>query len=229
MEDDASPIDAYIRDLTGEQRPRICFVSTASGDLPAHIDKFYCTYEHLGCEPSHLPFFRQADRNALPLSNFAARLLEQDAIFVGGGNTKSLLAVWREWQLDLVLREAAERGILLSGMSAGAICWFQAGLTDSLGGSQYRPIPCLGLLAGGCSVHHGSDANRQPSLDVALRSGPIPSSIAIDDFAAVLYEGNTIGQVVSWRPAATARYVAFEDGLLRETSLDTVSTAKTDQ
>jgi len=223
MEDDPSPIDAYICNLTGKQRPRICFIPTATGDLPAHIDKFYRTYEHLGCEPSHLSFFGQANRNALPLSDFAAALLEQDAVFVGGGNTKSLLAVWREWQLDQILREAAERGILLSGMSAGAICWFQAGLTDSFGGSLYRSLPCLGLLPGGCSVHHGGDANRQPSLDAALRSGAIPASIAIDDFAGALYEGNGLRQVVSWRPGATARHVAFEDGRLHETPLDTVS------
>ena len=223
MEDDPSPIDAYIRNLTGKQRPRICFIPTASGDLPAHIDKFYRTYEHLGCEPSHLCFFRQADRNALPLSEFGARLLEQDAVFVGGGNTKSLLAVWREWQLDRILREAAERGILLSGMSAGAICWFEAGLTDSFGGSLYRPLQCLGLLPGGCSVHHGGDANRRPSLDAALRSGTMPASIAIDDFAAAFYEGNALQQVVSWRPGAAARQVAFEDGRLHETTLDAVS------
>lgn len=225
MEEGASPIDAYIRDLTRKPHPKICFLPTASGDLPFHIEKFYSTYESLGCEPSHLAFFRRPDRNGLSLSGFASRLLEQDAIFVGGGNTKSLLAVWREWGLDEVLRHAWKQGVLLTGMSAGAICWFQDGLTDSYGDSRYEALPGLGLLPGGCSVHHSSDANRRNALHSSLEMGAIQPTIAIDDCAAVLFQGDRVQQTVSWQPGATSRQLDFHNGAVREVSLASDSIA----
>src|ERR1700755_3130516 len=104
MEDALSPIDTHIVTLTGKARPRICFLATRSGDLPAYLDKFHSAYGDMGCETSHLAFFRQPDSRSIPVSDFHARLLEQDAIYVGGGNTKSALAVWREWELDSILR-----------------------------------------------------------------------------------------------------------------------------
>ena len=204
MEDNVSPIDAYIRDLTGRSRPRICFISTPSGDLPAHIQKFYATYAALGCETSHLAFFRLPSHNAIPVADLARQLLEQDAIFVGGGNTKSALAVWREWAVDEALCAAWKKGVLLAGMSAGAMCWFEAGLTDSFWGPDYRPLTCLGLLPGACGVHYSSDPKRRASLHHALQMNAVPASIAIDDHAAVLFDGIEIDKAVSWREGATA-------------------------
>lgn len=128
MEDGRSPIDDYILTLAAKPCPRICFIPTPSGDSEEHLDKFYAAFSPRDCRPSHLAFFRRQRPNALPLSDFPKHLLAQDAIFVGGGNTKSALAVWREWKLDAVLRQAWSTGVLLSGMSAGAMCWFQQGL-----------------------------------------------------------------------------------------------------
>ena len=122
MEDTPSPVDRYIARLTGRDRPRVCFISTPSGDSVESIEKFYAAFESLGCEAAHLAFFRKPFRASLSLASFAELVLTQDAIFVGGGNTKSALAVWREWGLDRVLAEARRRGILLSGISAGAMC-----------------------------------------------------------------------------------------------------------
>jgi dipeptidase E len=222
MEDSLSPIDKHLVSLTGEARPRVCYLATASGDLPAHLDKFHATYDSLGCESTHLAFFRQQSPRAIPSSDFHARLLEQDAIFVGGGNTKSALAVWREWGVDHVLREAWERGVLLAGMSAGAMCWFEAGLTDSFWGAEYRPLDCLGLLPGGCAVHYSGDPKRRETLHAAQRADAIPASLAIDDFAAALYVDTSLEHVLSWRRGATA-YRVYRDGdRVMETALPTV-------
>jgi peptidase E len=138
-------------------------------------------------------------------------------VFVGGGNTKSALAVWREWGFDLVLKRALEAGILLSGMSAGAMCWFQQGLTDSFWGPEYRPLTCLGLLPGGCGVHYGSDAKRRAALHAAIAARAIAPSIAIDDYAAVLYHDGELSRVVSWRDDASAYQVSLHDGHAKET------------
>jgi dipeptidase E len=219
MEDGVSPIDAYIRDLTGRSNPRVCFISTPSGDLPDHIDKFYATYTTLGCETSHLAFFRLPSRNAVSVADFARHLLAQDAIFVGGGNTKSAMAVWREWAVDEALRAAWIKGVLLAGMSAGAMCWFEAGLTDTFWGADYRPLKCLGLLPGACGVHYSSDPQRRASLHQALKLNAVPASIAIDDHAAVLFEGIEIDRVVSWRHRATAYRVGHEKNAVIETPM----------
>ena len=212
MEDTPSPVDRYIARLTGRDRPRVCFISTPSGDSVESIEKFYAAFESLGCEAAHLAFFRKPFRASLSLANFAEPLLTQDAIYVGGGNTKSALAVWREWGLDCVLAEAWRRGILLSGMSAGAMCWFEQGMTDSYWGADLKPLQCLGLLPGGCSVHYSSEPKRRTRLHEEVAAGASGPRIAIDDGAAVLYAHTNVQDVVSWRPAATAHQVAAEHG-----------------
>ena len=220
MEDAPSPIDRHIVSLTGKARPRVCFLATPSGDLPEHIDKFHVTYSNLGCETSHLAFFRQRDSRSLPANDFRSSLLEQDVIYVGGGNTKSALAVWRDWQLDSVLRTAWESGrVLLAGMSAGAMCWFEAGLTDSFWEPAMRPLPCLGLLPGGCAVHYSSSPNRRETLQAAHRAATIPPCVAIDDDAAVLYIDTAIASVYSWSAGATAYRTDCQNGAVVETAL----------
>ncbi|WP_427184658.1 Type 1 glutamine amidotransferase-like domain-containing protein [Bordetella bronchialis] len=219
MEDSPSPIDRHIVNLTGKTRPRICYLATPSGDLPLHIGKFHAAYGSMGCVSSHLAFFRQPDSRAIPPAQLRSRLLEQDAIFVGGGNTKSALAVWRDWEIDVTLRAAWDHGVLLAGMSAGAMCWFQAGLTDSYWGGSYRPLECLGFLPGGCAVHYGADPDRRKTLHAAQRAGTIPPTVAIDDYAAVLFAGTAIDDVLSWKAEATAYRTYCERGTVVETAL----------
>lgn len=107
------------------RQPRICFVGTAAGDAEFMLAKYYKAFTKLRCRPSHLAFFRKPRPHGVPLDRIEETLLGQDAIYVGGGNTRSMLAVWREWGLDRILRKAWESGVLLGGMSAGAICWFE--------------------------------------------------------------------------------------------------------
>jgi len=216
MEDAPSPVDRLIAQVTGRERPKVCFISTPSGDSVEHIEKFYAAFEALGCEAAHLAFFRKPFRASVPLADFAEPLLNQHAIFVGGGNTKSALAVWREWGLDRVLAEAWRRGILLAGMSAGAMCWFEQGLTDSYWGAGLKPLQCLGLLPGGCCVHYSSEPNRRVRLHEEVIAGVSGPRVAIDDGAAILYLNSKVQEVVSWRPEATAYQVVAEHGKVVE-------------
>ncbi len=223
MEDAPSPIDTYMLTLTGKSKPKVCFVSTPSGDHPEHIDKFYAAFGPEVCAPSHLAFFRKPMAGSIPLADLEKRLLGQDLIFVGGGNTKSALGVWREWRLDEVFRRASNAGVVLSGMSAGAMCWFESGLTDSFWGSGYQPLPCLALLPGSCGVHYSSEPERKQRLAAAIEAGAIGAAVAIDDYAAVLYEGGVISKVISWRQGANAYSLSLLGGKVVETPLEFVS------
>ncbi len=219
MEDAPSPIDAHVLRITGKAKPRTCFVPTPSGDLPEHIEKFYSAFSQASCVPSHLAFFRKPTAGSVPLASFRQHLLAQDAVYVGGGNTKSALGVWREWGADEAFAEAYAAGVLLIGMSAGAMCWFEAGLTDSYWGAGYQPLRCLGLLPGGCGVHYHSEPERTSRLHAAIAASAVPPSVAIDDFSAVLFEDGAVSKVLSWAPEASAYRVALQNGRAVETKL----------
>ena len=220
MEEGPSPIDDLILRLTGKPKPRVCFVSTPSGDLPEHIERFDLAFSSEVCEPSHLAFFRKPGPRSIPLADIENHLLTQDAVYVGGGNTKSALGVWREWGLDQTLMKAHEAGVLLCGMSAGALCWFEAGITESFWGAGYRPLAGLGLLAGGCAVHYNADPQRRPRLHAALQAGAIPPTVAIDDLSAVLYEEGQLSRVYKWGEGQGAYFVAAEASGVVETPLE---------
>jgi peptidase E len=138
-------------------------------------------------------------------------LLAQDVIYVGGGNTKSMLAVWREWGVPELLREAWESGIVLAGISAGAICWFEQGITDSFA-DQLRVIDCLGFLPGSCCPHYNGEPERRPAYQWLLRQGEIASGIAIDDGAAIHYTNDQGHRVVASRKGATV-YRVYTTGM----------------
>src|SRR4051812_6464425 len=142
-------LDRYIIAQARRKNPSVCFVGTATGDSDAYITKFYAAYLKLGCRPTHLKFF---DRTP----NLAALLAAQDVIYVGGGNTKSMLAVWHEWDFPRLLRRAWQSGTVLAGVSAGAICWFETGITDSWEG-HLAPLPCLGWLPETCCPHYDGE------------------------------------------------------------------------
>ncbi len=219
MEDGASPIDRYILRLTDKEKPRICFVGTPSGDLPEHVARFYAAFDNSVCTPSHVAFFRPAGDRGLDLHSLQNSLLAQDVIYVGPGNTRAALAVWRDWGLDRVLKQAYCEGVLLCGMSAGAMCWFEQCLTDSYWQASYDTLPGLGLLAGACGVHHQSDSKRRERLLEATRLSKVTSSIAIDDGAAVLFEDGALTEVVAWRAGAAAYRVSNQHGRVVEDRL----------
>ena len=120
-----------------------------------------------------------------------------DIIFVGGGNTKSMLAVWKEWKLDKLLMKAYNRGVVLSGVSAGAICWFETGVTDSWA-SNLNVIDCLGMLKGSCCPHYNSEKNRRPSVHKYITEKRLSSVYAIEDGAAVHFKNDVAYKNISF-------------------------------
>ena len=226
LEGDVSPIDDYVVELTGKSSPRICLLSTPSGDWPEYVDAFHAAYLKRGCQSSHLGFFtRDTKPGAIALTGCEEQLLAQDAIFVTGGNTRAALAVWREWGIDRVLKQALNEGVVLAGMSAGAMCWFEYALTDSYWEPGYRPLVGLALLPGACRVHYSNAPEQRLRLHAALAAGAVPSTIAINDHAAVLFSGRTVERVVSWHAGSTAYHVSLQDGQVREDAYPSESIA----
>lgn len=215
-------LDQYCLTCTGKTMPKVCFIPTASGDSEDFLDRFYTAFARYSCEPSHLAFFRRPRSRAIPLTDIEQHLLNQDLIYVGGGNTRAMLAIWREWNVDKILRKAWQSGILLSGMSAGSICWFEYGGSDSTFVDQLSPLQGLGLIRGSCTPHFDGDSNRRPDFHQLVKNGELPPGIGIDDGAAVLFEGQQVVEVVSSRPAAKAYQVKLEkDGQISEEPLET--------
>ena len=213
MERGPSVLDEYFVRTAGVRSPKVCFISTAAGDPEEMLAKYYKAFSGLGCRPSHLAFFRKPRRGSIPLNQIEKGLLAQDAIYVGGGNTRSMLAVWRDWGLDRILRKAWNAGVLLGGMGAGAICWFKYGATDSvLGSGRSTALSCLGFLSGSCSPHFDGEAHRRGDYRRLIARGKLPSGIGIDDGVAVLYRNQAIAEVVSSRTGATAYRVARASG-----------------
>lgn len=214
---DPSAIDRYIlaqsAALSGAPRPKVGYLPTAGGDNPEAVVNFYRTYTSLNCEPSHLYLFRPHT------ADMAGFLLSQDVIYVGGGNTKSMLALWREWNLHVILKQALEQGIVLAGSSAGAICWFEQGSTDSIPG-DYTALNCLGYLPGSCCPHYDGEPERRPSLHRLIGGGTMQAGIALHDGAAAHFINGELHQVVTWLPTARAYRVEPDgSGGVRETEL----------
>lgn len=198
-------LDRLVLRLTERRHPRLCLLPTAGGDSEHQIRRFHETYDHELCEPTHVSLFRLG-RHPVPLRE---HLLAQDAIYVGGGSMVNLLAIWRAQGVDAILREAWERGVVLAGLSAGAMCWFRCGITTSSGAPA--PAPGLGFLPGSCSVHHDGEPARRPVYLRAVRAGEIPPGWALDDGAGLVFRAAEPAEAVSARPGATA-YAVTADG-----------------
>jgi dipeptidase E len=204
-------LERYIIQQTGMAEPRVAFVPTASAEPDNYLVSFYTAFLRLGCRPSHLSFFKRT-----PV--LRTYLLNQDVIFVGGGNTKSMLAVWRDWGMPEILREAWESRIVLTGVSAGAICWFQQGVTDSWAG-ELRSLDCLGFLPGSCCPHYDGEADRRPSYHRLLASGEISAGVAIEDWTAVHYRETEVDRVVASKAGARAYSLRVVNGSVQEVPL----------
>lgn len=213
MEPENPLLDQYILEQSNQSNPKICFVPTASGDADNYITRFYNFFNEQNCKPSHLSLFNP------PTRDIEGFLLEQDIIYVGGGNTKNLLAIWREWGLVDILRKAWNQGVVLAGISAGAICWFEEGVTDSFG-DGLEPITCLGFLKGSNCPHYDGEIARRPTYQSLIASGKIQPGIAIDDSAAVHFIDNEMVNIVSSRPSAKAYKVEYNQKV-KELELET--------
>ncbi|HEV8546829.1 MAG TPA: peptidase E [Candidatus Limnocylindrales bacterium] len=220
MAPDNGLLDAFVlqlaRERSGRERPRVCWIGTAGADSDRELLAFHLAFADRS-EPRHLGLFNRTVRD------IEAFLLDQDLIYVGGGNTANMFVIWRLHGVDLALRAAWEAGVVLAGMSAGGICWFEGCTTDSFG-PELQPLrDGLGILAGSFCPHFDGEAQRRSTYHVLVASGGLPPGYAVDDGAALVFDGVDLREVVSSRPNAAAYRVEAANGTARETRLATRS------
>jgi peptidase E len=212
MEPDNPTLDDYVLSLAGSERPRIGFVGTASGDADSYLVRFHAAFGPDRARASHLALFRRTVRD------LAGWALSQDILYVGGGNTANMLAVWRTHGFDSVLRQAWHAGVILAGLSAGAGCWFDACVTDSFG--PLAPLDDgLGLLAGSFCPHYDGEADRRPTYHALVEAG-FPAGYAVDDGAAIHFVDGAPTRVVTSRDGAGAYRVEVDGGQVVDTPLE---------
>ena len=196
-------IEKYIINQSEKVRPKICFIPTATGDNEAYKVNFYSTFSKLNCSPSHLDLFKRTP-------NLEEICLSQDIIFVGGGNTKSMLAVWKDWGLEKILKQAYETGTIMCGVSAGAICWFEYGITDSWE-DELKIINCLGFVQGSCCPHYDEEPQRKPSLNKFLSKGVLESCNSIDGSCALHIKDGVEYKSIAFAKKKNAYLVSIDD------------------
>jgi len=213
MMDDPA-LDRAVLALTDARRPRICFIPTASGDHPSS-GRFLEAFPAAGFDASVLRLF---DREVADIGSF---LGGQDVIYVGGGNTVSMLAVWRAHGVDGALRAAYDAGVVLTGMSAGANCWFEACTTDSFQlGRADLLLDGLAFVPGSFTPHYGSEPARRPAVLELVASGALPPGFACDDYAAVHLVDGALTEALRSRADARSFRVTPADGRTREEPLE---------
>jgi dipeptidase E len=200
--DHSDALDRFVLELTGREVPRVCFLPTASGDPREQVTRFYERFGDWPCEPSILSLFHLGRDRIDPI----AHILAQDALYIGGGSMRNMLAIWREHGIDDAMRTAWERGIVLAGLSAGAMCWFEGGV--SMSGGRPEVVHGIGLLPGSLSVHLDGESERLPVYAEAIATGALANGFAADDGAGVVYHGTQLGECVGAR--AGARVVRVE-------------------
>ncbi|WP_026876919.1 peptidase E [Jiangella gansuensis] len=200
--------------LTGAERPKLCFVPTASGDAVGYVQMIYAAFAGWSVDVSHLSLFPMPN-----VDDLRKHVLEQDVVWVGGGSVAGLLAMWRLHGLDEVMREAWDAGVVLAGVSAGSICWHAGGTTDSFG-PRLRPVTDgLGLLPYGNGVHYDSEAERRPMLHELVAAGTLPTSYATDNGVGLLYQGTDLLGAYAETDGAYAYRVEAAGGHAVETAL----------
>ena len=204
----------FLIGLSGIAKPHVCFLPTASGDDESYIQAFYLRYSTELCHASHLSLFK---REVKDLRSF---LLSQNIIYVGGGNTANMLAIWRVHGVDAILRESYEAGIVLCGTSAGSLCWFTCGVTDSFGLDLAPLYDGLGFISGSNCPHYDSEPLRQPQYRKFILEG-FPSGYAADDGAALHFLNDEFREAVSSKPSARAFHVSREGESVVEAPLGT--------
>lgn len=206
-------LDDFVLSLARrKRRPRVCFVGTASGDSDTYIRRFHDAFPPSRAAATHLTFFERTVRD------LKAFVTEQDVIYVGGGSSANMIAVWRLHGLDKALRAAWNAGVVMAGISAGAICWFEDGLTDSFG-MPYRALDeGLGFVRGACCPHYDGEKERRPALMRLIKRG-FPSTLALDDGAAAHFVGTRLKEVVSSRAKARAFRIELRKGAVVEKAL----------
>jgi peptidase E len=215
MEPENPALDEYVLTLAGKREPRLMLLPTASGDGGEQTARFHATFGDRPCETDVLELFKLGERGPTDLREL---VLSKDIVYVGGGSMRNLLAIWKVHGLDTILREAWQAGVVLAGLSAGAMCWFEWGITKS--GGSAEPTEGLGFLPGSLTVHADGEPDRLPVYEAAVADGTIPAGYAADDGVGLLFHGARLDGAVSSRPGARAwRVEADGDGGVTKTPL----------
>jgi dipeptidase E len=200
----------FLVGLTGQERPRALYIGTASAEDPGSTLRLYDQFQPFA-EVSRLEFF------PWPPDDLRSTVLDQDLIFVGGGNTANMLAIWRLHGVDELVREALEAGVVLSGSSAGGICWFERGVTDSFG-PQLGPMDCLGFLGGSFCPHWDDEENRRPVYHDLLKDG-FPAGYAADAGVGLHFVGGELREAVACEEGTGAYRLELRGGEVVEETI----------
>lgn len=194
----------------------MCLLPTAVADNPFTINNWYERCHQLNIQPYvQRMFISSYDQK----QTFEEVLLDMDAILVTGGNTLNMLAIWKAQGIDTILRAAWEKGILLSGGSAGSLCWFEHGTTDSRP-KEISIVDCLGFLKGSHCPHYDSEATRKPLYHSYIKDGRFKPGYAVDDRAAILFHDQEVAKVVALNEESNAYYVSLESDEIKEQKLE---------
>jgi peptidase E len=198
----------YMAELTGKPRPKLCYLPTASADSPAGIITWFRNCAALDVEASVQESFIASPRQT---RSWEEVFLSVDGIVASGGNTLNQQAIWKAQGIDVVLRQAWDRGIVLGGASAGSLCWFEEGTTDSRP-KELSTVQCLGFLKGSHSPHYDREPARRPLYQKLIGSGQMKPGYACDNDAGIYFEDNTVKRVVATRAGAKVYYVSMVSG-----------------
>ncbi|HLP71762.1 MAG TPA: peptidase E [Bacteroidales bacterium] len=207
----------YIIELTKKADPKICFMPTAGADNPYAINWWYELCQKLPVKTVVLKTFINSSPEQ---STFAETILSSDAVVVGGGNTLNMIAIWKAQGIDTVLMKAYKKGIIMAGGSAGSLCWFKMGITDSRP-QKLTIVDCLGFIAASHCPHFTSEASRRPLYEKLILENKILPGYALDDKAAVLFKNGKFLKAVSLDNANSAWYISVKNGKLDEKKLET--------
>lgn len=206
----------YMASLTGKKRPRLCYLPTASADRPDGIVNWFRTCVPLDVVPFVQESFIASSRQK---QSWEEVLLSMDGIVASGGNTLNQQAIWKAQGIDVILKLAWDRGIVLGGASAGSLCWFEEGTTDSRP-KELSTVQCLGFLKGSHCPHYDREPDRRPLYQKLIASGQMKPGYACDNDAGIYFEDNTVRRVVSTRAEAKVYYVSRVDGKVVEKILE---------
>lgn len=209
--DSSLKLERYLLSLSKKQNPKICFLPQASNESRDYVLKFYQSFLEIGAQPSWLSLFGNVQEG------YREMLLSQDIIYVGGGNTRSMLALWREWGIDLILREAYEKGIVLSGLSAGMLCWFQWGITDSVKPLGF--VQGLGLISGTGCPHYDTEIDRAPFFEYSVNHNKVPTGYALYDHTGAHFIDGILYKAVKSRTGKKVKFVDLNKVVTIETEL----------
>lgn len=204
----------YLVEQTGKKNPNILYISTAGGNSDYFARQTYDNIIAAGGIPKSLSLFEPVP------TDLVAFVSQFDIVYVGGGNTRSELILWRAWELDKALDIAAENGTILSGVSAGGLCWFQSGTTDSWAGPLRAITGSLGFLPYSHCPHYDGEVQRRPTYHHMVASGELPAGYAVDDAAFIHFQGGKLKRTLTLETGKTAYWVEAISGEARETPLE---------